>query len=99
MSTCGAAPIPSVLKLFARNITFWSGKRTTFFGLNRQSKNYLPDLELFLDWLKAGKISVPIKATFALNDIQAAHREYANSKGIGPIIIAVPSAAGGGHLP
>jgi NADPH:quinone reductase-like Zn-dependent oxidoreductase len=85
--------IPSILKLFGRNLAFWSGKRTTFFGLNRQSKNYLPDLELLLDWLKAGKISVPIKATFAMDDIQAAHREYAKSSGMGSIIIEVNPVA------
>jgi NADPH:quinone reductase-like Zn-dependent oxidoreductase len=81
--------VPSLLKLFSRNLAFWSGKRTTFYGLNRQSKNYLPDLELLLDWLEMGKISVPIKATFSMDDIQAAHREYAKSAGIGSIIIAV----------
>jgi NADPH:quinone reductase-like Zn-dependent oxidoreductase len=42
-----------------------------------------------LDWLEMGKISVPIKATFSMDDIQAAHREYAKSAGIGSIIIAV----------
>jgi NADPH:quinone reductase-like Zn-dependent oxidoreductase len=86
--------IPSILKLFSRNLAFWSGKRTTFFGLNRQSKNYLPDLALLFDWLKIGKISVPIKAIFALNDIQAAHREYAQSAGIGSIIIEVNPSQG-----
>jgi NADPH:quinone reductase-like Zn-dependent oxidoreductase len=81
--------LPFVLKLLAKNLLFWSGKRTTFYGLNRRSKNFTPDLELLLDWLVSGKISVPIKATFTLDEIQKAHREYANSTGIGSIIIAV----------
>jgi NADPH:quinone reductase-like Zn-dependent oxidoreductase len=81
--------LPVMLKLFSRNLAVWTGKRTTFFGLNRTSKNYLPDLEQLLEWLKAKKISVPIKAVFKLDDIKAAHREYAASKGMGSIIVEV----------
>lgn len=87
------APVPSiwppVLKLFARNLFFWSGKRTTFFGLTRTSKHYLPDLTLLLEWLVAGKIAVPIKAVFKLEEIKAAHREYAKSTGTGSIILEI----------
>jgi NADPH:quinone reductase-like Zn-dependent oxidoreductase len=78
-----------MLKLLARNVLFWSGKRTTFFGLTRSSKHYIPDLTQLLEWLAAGRISVPIKATFKLQDIKDAHREYANSAGVGSIIIEV----------
>ncbi len=81
--------LPVILKLFARNLLFWSGKRTTFFGLRRTSKDFAPDLELLFDWLKSGKISVPVKATFQLQDVQNAHREYASSKGMGSIIMEV----------
>ena len=81
--------VPVVPKLFARNLALWSGKRTTFFGLKRNSSNYIPDLELLFSWLKAKKISVPIKAIFPLDDVKAAHREYAASQGMGPIIIVV----------
>ena len=76
-------------KLFAKNLLFWSGKRTTFFGVTRASKNFNPDLELLFEWLKAGKISVPVKATFTLDEIQQAHREYANSERMGSIVIEV----------
>jgi synaptic vesicle membrane protein VAT-1 len=81
--------LPVMLKLFTRNLAIWTGRRTTFFGLTRTSKNYIPDLELLLDWLKAKKISVPIKAVFKLDEIQAAHREYAGSRGMGSIVIEV----------
>jgi NADPH:quinone reductase-like Zn-dependent oxidoreductase len=81
--------IPSVLKLLSKNLLFWSGKRTTFFGVNRGSKNFAPDLEQLFEWLKDGKISVPIKATFKLDEIQQAHREYASSARMGSIVIEV----------
>jgi synaptic vesicle membrane protein VAT-1 len=81
--------VPMMVKLFSRNLAVWTGKRTTFFGVNRASKNYIPDLVQLLEWLKAKKISVPIKAVFKLDDIKEAHREYADSKGMGSIIVAV----------
>jgi len=80
---------PAIAKLFAKNLLFWSGKRTTFFGLSRASKNFTPDLELLFEWLKSGKISVPIKATFMLEEIQKAHREYASSARMGSIVIEI----------
>jgi synaptic vesicle membrane protein VAT-1 len=87
--TPGRPVIPSVLKLFSRNLLFWSGKRTTFFGVRRGSKHFAPDLHQLFAWLKEGRISVPIKATFRLDEIQQAHREYASSRGMGSIIIEV----------
>jgi NADPH:quinone reductase-like Zn-dependent oxidoreductase len=71
--------IPSALKLLSRNLIFWSGKRTTFFAVSRGSKYYAQDLEQLFAWLKEGRISVPIKATFKLDEIQQAHRDYASS--------------------
>lgn len=81
--------LPVILKLFARNLLFWSGRRTTFYGLTRTSKHYKPDLETLFSLLQAGEIAVPIKATFKLDEIQQAHREYASSPGRGSIILEV----------
>jgi hypothetical protein len=64
-------------------------KRTTFFGVRRTSKNFIPDLELLLEWLRSGKISVPLKAAFKLEEIQKAHREYASSARMGSIVIEI----------
>ena len=82
-------PVPMVLKLFARNLAFWTGKRTTFFGVLRSSKNFAPDLQTLFAWLKEGKITVPVKARFGLDEIQEAHRAYAASAGMGSIVIEV----------
>jgi synaptic vesicle membrane protein VAT-1 len=81
--------IPSVLKLFSKNLLFWSGRRTTFFGVSRSSKYYARDLEQLFAWLKDGRISVPIKAIFKLDEIQKAHRDYASSARMGSIVIEV----------
>ena len=81
--------LPAVLRLLSKNLRFWTGKRTTFYGVNRKSKHYLPDLKLLFDLLAAGKISVPIKKVFKLDEIQEAHRAWANSTGMGTIVIDV----------
>ncbi len=85
------SPMPMILKLFARNLVFWSGKRTTFFGLFRTSRHFAPDLALLFRWLAEGRIRVPIKAIFPLADIQEAHRTYARGNGVGSIVLDVSS--------
>jgi NADPH:quinone reductase-like Zn-dependent oxidoreductase len=81
--------LPMMLKLFSRNLLFWTGKRTTFFSMTRKSKSFNPDLERLFEWLKDGRISVPIKAIFTLDEIQQAHREYASSPRMGSIVIRI----------
>ena len=82
-------PVPMVLKLFARNLAFWTGKKTTFFGVRRNSKYFSTDLATLFAWLKEGRITVPVKAQFGLDEIQQAHRAYAASAGMGSIVIEV----------
>lgn len=84
--------IPVMVKLFARNLLLWRGKRTTFYGLNRASKHFTPDLELLFGWLREGKLSVPVKAVFAMDQIREAHHAYAHSAGIGSIILRISEA-------
>jgi synaptic vesicle membrane protein VAT-1 len=81
--------IPSVLKLYSKNVFFWSGKRTAFFGVRRGSKYFASDLQQLFRWLKEERISVPIKNTFGLDEIQKAHRAYASSERMGSIVIEV----------
>jgi NADPH:quinone reductase-like Zn-dependent oxidoreductase len=88
----GTAPrpaLPAVIKLLARNLMFWTGKRTKFYFISRDSKHYLSDLEALFDLLRTGRLSVPIKAVIPLRNIQRAHREWSQGAGIGSILIQV----------
>ena len=88
----GTAPqpvFPAVIKLLAKNLAFWSGKKAIFYGISRNSKTFLSDLETLFDLLKTGRLSVPIKAVFQLENIQGAHREWAKGSGMGSIVIKV----------
>ena len=78
-----------MLQFLSKNLLFWHHKRTKFFGITRTSEYFGPDLTLLFEWLKAGKINVPIKGVFKLSDIQQAHREYHKSAGRGSIILEV----------
>jgi synaptic vesicle membrane protein VAT-1 len=89
MNTPRPSPYPMILKLLARNLAFGSGKRTTFFGLSRGSKDFAPDLALLFRWLAEGRIRVPIKSVFPLADVREAHRTYARGSGLGSIVLDV----------
>ena len=81
--------LPVILKLLGRNLLFWRGRRTSFFGLTRTSKHFNPDLTTLFSLLQKGEISVPIKGTFRLEQIREAHRAYASGAGRGSIILAI----------
>jgi NADPH:quinone reductase-like Zn-dependent oxidoreductase len=61
--------------------------------VSRSSKSFAPDLQLLFQWLKEGRIAVPIKGVFPLDEIQQAHRAYEHSPGTGSIVIAVAPPA------
>jgi NADPH:quinone reductase-like Zn-dependent oxidoreductase len=88
----GTAPrpvFPAVMKLLGRNLAFWSGKKTIFYYITRGSKTFVRDLETLFDLLKRGKLPVPIKAIYPLENIQDAHREWGKGSGMGSIVIKV----------
>jgi synaptic vesicle membrane protein VAT-1 len=87
-SKSGPRPfLPQYLGLLAKNLKFWTGKRTAFYGLDRASKYYVSDLTHLLRLLADGKISVPVKTVFKLDDIREAHKAWANSPGMGTIVL------------
>jgi synaptic vesicle membrane protein VAT-1 len=77
------------LRVFAKNLKVWSGKRATFFGVNRKSTHYLDDLRTLLKWLERGEIAVPIKREFELGAIREAHVAWAKDPGMGATVIRV----------
>lgn len=77
------------LRVWSKNLKLWTGKRATFYGLRRSSKYYLTDLKTVLGLLGEGRITVPIKKVFKLAEIRAAHAAWANSTGMGTIVIDV----------
>ncbi len=81
--------VPEVMRIILKGFFFWTGKRTTFYYIDRKSKSFAPDLEHLFALLKEGKIDPPIKGIFTLDQIQDAHREYASSSRAGSVVITV----------
>ncbi len=81
--------LPAVLKLLAKNLLFWTGKRTTFYGIHRKSKTFAPDLRELFAMLQAGELDVQIRSVYPLARIQDAHREWGKAQGMGTMVIDV----------
>ncbi|KAL8801690.1 MAG: hypothetical protein Q9182_004284 [Xanthomendoza sp. 2 TL-2023] len=77
------------VKLLLKNLYFWSGKKTTFFYITRDDKNFKPDLVKLLVMCRDGEIKVPIKQVFNLEDIKTAHESWSKTPGIGSFVIKV----------
>ena len=88
------SPVYCALKLLARNLVFWSRKRTRFYRISRGQRTFETDLNALFDLLGQGKIEVPIKAIFALEDIQEAHRSWGKGSGMGSMLVAVAGETG-----
>ncbi|KAI1106081.1 zinc-binding dehydrogenase [Jackrogersella minutella] len=82
-------PIFSISKMIIRGLGPLCAKRSTFYGLSRDSNTYVGNVEALLDMLKTGVIAVPIKKVWDLEDIKAAHREWGSAKGVGSLLIKV----------
>jgi len=90
--TTGGEPrsiIWPVIKLLLRNLMFWSNKRTRFYYIDRDQKTFVPNIEALFKLAEAGKVTVPIKKVFDLEDIQDAHREWSKCPGIGSLLVKV----------
>ncbi|KAI1658737.1 GroES-like protein [Daldinia decipiens] len=84
------SPTCHIIKMFARGLNPMNSKRTTFYGVFRQSSTYKPHVTTLLNMVKDGTIRVPIKKIWDLEDIQSAHREWGTGSGIGSLLIRIP---------
>ncbi|KAI0384953.1 protein indc11 [Hypomontagnella monticulosa] len=82
-------PIGPIVKLVARGLNPMCGKRTTFFGLSRDSSTYRSNVSTLLEMLQNGTITIPIKTLWDMEDIQNAHRQWGSGSGVGSLLIKV----------
>ncbi|KAI2609391.1 protein indc11 [Hypoxylon fragiforme] len=82
-------PAPAMAKLLAHNLNVFCAKRTTFYGITRDSGSYLPNARELLDLLRSGTIRVPIKKVWDMEEVQEAHRGWATGNGIGSVLLKV----------
>ncbi|KAJ6445116.1 indc11-like protein [Purpureocillium lavendulum] len=87
------SPLPYVIKLMLRNLAFWSCKATTTYFITRDDKNFQPELRELMQLAQDGRIEVPIKQVWEMDDIQEAHRTYGKGAGMGSLLIRVANDA------
>ncbi|KAI8165716.1 hypothetical protein K4K54_008209 [Colletotrichum sp. SAR 10_86] len=91
----GKAPRSTVvptMKLLARGMVPFCPKRTWFYYITRDDATFEPNLKAMFGLLGEGKIRVPIKKVWDLEDVQDAHRQWASGTGVGSLIIRVGDA-------
>ncbi|KAL9635940.1 MAG: hypothetical protein Q9204_002434 [Flavoplaca sp. TL-2023a] len=76
------------IKLLGKNL-YWSGKKTTFFYITRDSKSFSSNLAKIFKIQRTGEIKVPIKAVFNMEDIKTAHESWSKSSGLGSFLVKV----------
>ena len=84
----------TTVKLLSQNLKFGS-KKTKFYYIARDQDTFKPNLLALFDLVQQGKINVPIKKVWKLEDVQQAHRDYEKGlNGVGSLLIDVAGTAG-----
>ncbi|RVX70164.1 hypothetical protein B0A52_05497 [Exophiala mesophila] len=78
-----------MLKLLSQNLKFWSNKSTTFYYISRTRSSFRPNLEKLFSMVLDGKVTIPIKQEFALDDIRSVHENWTRLTGMGSVVIKV----------
>ncbi|KAJ3105290.1 hypothetical protein HK100_003922 [Physocladia obscura] len=82
--------IPPTVKLLVRGyLKFWDRRRALFYYISRDDKFFSKDLEALFKLLKDGKIKVPIKKIYDMENIQEAHKSWGYGEGVGSLLIKV----------
>ncbi|TEA11866.1 Protein indc11 [Colletotrichum sidae] len=81
------------MKLLARGMVPFCGKRTRFYYITRDDATFETNLKALFEMLGEGKITVPIKKVWELEDIQEAHKQWANGTGVGSLVVRVAGEA------
>lgn len=82
------SPIPSVAKLLMRNAAVLCNKSTRFYDISKD-KDFPTNLAQLMTLVQQGKVKVPIKQVWGLDDIREAHNSWGKSSGMGSVLIRV----------
>lgn len=82
-------PTEAIMNMMSWNSNTPTGRKTTFFGLSRDSPTYASDISALMEMMTKGKFQVPIKKIWAMDDVKTAHRQWGGGHGIGSVLIKV----------
>ncbi|KAJ5080803.1 hypothetical protein N7456_013513 [Penicillium angulare] len=82
-------PTTAIMKMLSWNSDSPSGKKTTFFGRDRDSPNYANDVSALMNMMAEGRFQVSIKKVWAMGDVEATYRQWGGGHGIGSVLIKI----------
>ncbi|KAM0279564.1 hypothetical protein ACHAQH_004519 [Verticillium albo-atrum] len=85
--------MPALLKLLAKNGCMWTKRSTSFYYIDRDRDTYMPDLQAIMQLLAQGRIEVPIKKIWDLENIREPHEQWNEVSGMGSCLIRVDPRA------
>ena len=78
-----------MVKLYSKNMC-WSGRRAKFYYITRDDSTFKPNLNALFGLVGDGRVQVPIKKVWKMDDIQTAHRTWLGGMTcVGSILIKV----------
>jgi len=81
--------LPYIAKLLAKGALPFCPKKTSFFYVNKDQKTHKPELLALFDMRLEGKIKVPIKKVWTLDQIPEAHWDRNTTPGIGSMVVKI----------
>lgn len=81
--------IPAITKLLARNAVPFCPQKTSFYYISRDQKTYKPEVRALFDLCLEGKIRVPFKKMWTLEEVPEAHRTWNKNTAIGSVLVKV----------
>lgn len=82
------SPVPSVAKMLLRNAAVWSNKSTRFYDISKD-KDFTENLARLMQLVQQGKLKVPIKQVWGLDEIREAHSSWGKAHGMGSVLIRI----------
>jgi NADPH:quinone reductase-like Zn-dependent oxidoreductase len=83
-----------IAKLLARGLVPFCPYKTSFYYIDRDQKEFEPDLKILLGLLQRGAIRVPIRQVWTLDQVPEGHRVWNKGPGIGAVIVAIADDSG-----
>lgn len=87
------AQLPYTLKLLAKNGCMTTKRSTSFYYIDKDRSTFMEDQLAVMRLLSEGKIEVPIKMVWDMDNIHAAHESWGKVPGMGSCLIRVDKNA------
>ncbi|KAM5343516.1 hypothetical protein ACJ41O_012053 [Fusarium nematophilum] len=84
---------PAQVKLLAKNGCLFTKRSTSFYYIDRDRSTFMEDQEAMMRMLAQGKIQVPIKMVWDMENIREPHENWGKVPGMGSCLIRVDPTA------